>query len=386
MAITNIMDYNRASNKQKQSFSKKQVLGAQSTAPKPISNILDYNKAPVQQKQSFIQSSGATPYVPNLGAQSTGGGGAMQQQQPQGFQDAPMESAPDQPNIDWDALIAPALQGLDAAESAAGSQFNAGVSAVDTGKTSQIARTNQSIGAQEGILETGRKTQQQGAESAADEARRQFSEIQQGLQARYGGTTGTGQFAGELAGRETLKGIGQIRQGLSNAMLEIDTKLQQVKEVGRIQLEDVESQAKTDKEQLKANLDSELAGIRREKGQLQQWKQSKAIEAIQQYQYNVQAAEQRNTSFKQQLYVNQQAAEQKLAEARRKGQNIAESFKVMNLSQGGQSTPVRVGSKGSVLGFDGNPVDAGSGALYNPGSYGEPKTGEDDILKQLGLE
>lgn len=361
-------------------------------------SILDYNKARTQAVKSgnlnrnlapigpsspgFVQGTANRIQAPRgqvLGAQAPGGGGGSSPQ-PQNFNQnqAPYESAPEQSGIDWDALIAPALQGLEAAEGAAQGQYSAGLSEAGAARTSRTASTTQNIGAQEQTLETGRKRQQEGAESAADEARRQFAEIQQGLQARYGGTTGTGQFAGELAGRETLRGIGNIRQGLSQAMLEIDTKLQQVKEIGRIALEDIDSQYKIDQEKLKANLESELAGIRREKGQLQQWKAAKAAEAIQNYQFNVQAVEQRNTAFKQQLFMDQQAAQQRLTEAQRRGQGVAESFRVMNLSQGDITTPVRVGSQGSVLGFDGQPVNAGSGTtLFNPGTFGVPKEEEE---------
>jgi len=337
-------------------------------------NLLDYNKMltqyknkqPVNLQQYNTYATAAyrpsTPSPRPQGTQSSGGGG--------GGGGAPLESTPQQPQIDFDALIAPGLAALDSAETAAGSANTAGIGEAESARQSGIARTNASIGEQTGVLERGKTAQNQQASSAMDEARRQFSEIQQGLQSRYGGTTGTGAFAGEIAGRETLRGIGNIRTGLSNAMLELDTKLQQVKEVGRIALEDVESQYKDTVGKLKANLDSQLAQIRGERGQLQMFKAQRAIEAIQNYQSQVRDIEARNTAFKQQLFLNQQTAEQKLSDALNRAKGTAESFKLYNLSSGGITTPVRISNGGTALDFQGQPVNVGTGStLYNVGAY-----------------
>lgn len=257
---------------------------------------------------------------------------------------APQIATPEQPNIDFDALIAPALAGLDAAESAARGSSSADVQSIESSRTSGIARTNQSISAQQGILDQTATKQNQNATNAEDQARRQYAEIQQGLQSRYGGTTGTGAFAGELAGRQTLQNIGQIKQGLSNVIQEIGTKKQQVEEVGRIALEDIEMNARDSLVKEKSNLETALAQIRSEKGQLQMWKAQKAAEAIQNYQSSVNQINANNTAFKQQLYVQQLTAQQKLDSALARGQEVAKSISMQDLtSLANQSTPAGLG-------------------------------------------
>lgn len=283
------------------------------------------------------------------------------------------------PEIDWDALIAPHLQSLDQAEQAAAGYYQAGTTETEGARVKGAATTKQSIGEQEQTLAQGRNRQQQLGQSAMDEARQQFAEIQQGLQGRYGKSTGTGAFATELAGRQSIKNIGGIRQGLQNAMLEIDTGLQKVKEIGRIALEDIETKSQADKEKLKANLDSSLAQIRGEKGQLQQWKASKAAEAIQNYRSEANAIQQRNMQFKQQLAMNQLQREQQLQDAMKRAKGVAESFTLRNLTNAqGVNTPVRQGNKGTVLDFQGNQVNVGAGdTMYNPAGLTPPKNEEE---------
>lgn len=62
--------------------------------------------------------------------------------------------------------------------------------------------------------------------SAAAEARRQFAEIQQGMQALYGGTTGTGAFATELAGRSAMVNIANVRGAALTGIAENEAAFQ----------------------------------------------------------------------------------------------------------------------------------------------------------------
>lgn len=237
-----------------------------------------------------------------------------------------MEQAPSEPGIDFEALIRPAMDALDQAVGPLQQQYETTVSGIDQRSGTLKSQTQQNISDQEQTLERGRTSQQQGADSAADEARRQFSEIGQGIQARYGGTTGTGAFATELAGRQSMKNIGNIRTALSGAMREIDDKLGQVKEIGRIAQADIEDRALQEKSQAKADLDSALSDIRRQKGELQSRKAELAMQAMQLYQQTVSQVNARNAQFKQSLYVQQQAAEQQLKLALNRASQVAKEY------------------------------------------------------------
>jgi hypothetical protein len=252
-----------------------------------------------------------------------------------------MQSAPEQPQIDFDALIAPALAGLDAAIGPLQQQATDTQTGIAANKATNLAANQANITGQQNVLSEAKSSQGALAENAANEARRQYAEIQQGLQSRYGGTTGTGAFAAELAGRQTLQNIGKIREGLSSAMLQIDNKLQQVQEVGRIATQDIEDKAASQIRDAKNNLDLQLADIRRQKGEIQANKASLAANAIQMYQNTVNNVNAQNASFKQNLYLSQQAAEQNLKLAQQKAQGIAQSYTPDNFSGiGKQVTPV----------------------------------------------
>lgn len=248
-----------------------------------------------------------------------------------GVQDV-MEQAPSEPSINFDALIQPALDALDSSIAPLQQGYETTVSGLDQQAATRRSETQQNIGQQEQVLERGRTSQQQSAESAANEARRQFSEIGQGIQARYGGTTGTGAFATELAGRQSMKNIGNIRTALSGAMREIDDKLGQVKEVGRIALADIEDRLTQEKAQAKSELDNQLADIRRQKGELQSRKAELAMQAMQIYQQTVSQVNARNAAFKQQLYVQQQQAENQLKLALQRAGQVAQSYTVQDFT------------------------------------------------------
>ena len=294
-----------------------------------------------------------------------------------------LQQAPQQPQIDFDALIRPALESLDAYISPLQQEAQGTIQGIESQKSSQLAKSQADIAAQTGTLEGARTSQQGLAENAADEARRQYAEIQQGLQSRYGGTTGTGQFASEIAGRQTLQNIGKIREGLSQAMLEIDNKRQQVQEIGRISAIDIEDKARDQINQAKSNLDLQLADIRRQKGELQSRKAEMAAQAMQVYQQQVNQVNAQNAAFKQSLYQQQLAAENQLKEAASRAKQTAESFSLYNFSDiSGQNTPVRVGNRGTVQSLGGGQApNIAGGQLFDIGV--RPQAAEEDPIEKL---
>lgn len=260
------------------------------------------------------------------------------------YQNAQAEQArqqqPQQPQIDFDALIRPALDSLSAYEPTLQSGYQSTVGDINASKGTQLQANQANISGQSAQLESARTSQQNLTENAADEARRQYAEIQQGLQARYGGTSGTGAFAAELSGRQAQQNIGKLRQGLSEAMLQIDNKLQQVQEVGRIAALDIEDNARSQTNQAKQQLDAQLAQIRTQKGELQARKAELAANAIQLYQNQVNNINAQNAAFKQNLFLSQQAAEQQLRLAQQKGQGIIGGFQPSTPTVDPLGTPV----------------------------------------------
>lgn len=330
--------------------------------------------------QQILNGRTSLPAARSTTPASSGGGVPAQQQGT--INNAPQIPQPAQPSIDFDALIAPALQGLEQAIGPLNQGYQDNVTSINSAKANQIASTNSSIKGQVDTLGQAKTTQEQQAANAADEARRQYSEIQQGLQARYGGTTGTGAFATELAGRQTLQNMGQTRQQLSNAVLAIDQKKQQVEEVGRIALQDIEDKARDALSQAKNQLDTAIANIRRQQGELQSRKAELAANAIQIYQNTVSQINAQNAAFKQNIYLAQLQAGQKLDSALQTAQSSTQSFtsNLPGIQAATMSTPVGGTKSLPDPRFDTQTTGAGTLGTQNSGDF------YSNYLKQLGLQ
>lgn len=250
---------------------------------------------------------------------------------------------PQAQQIDFDALIGPAIQGLESAIGPLQQQATSDISSLQAQQTASQERTKAETAAQEATI--GRLKGQQTAlgESAADRARRAFAEIQQGLQARYGRSTGTGAFAAELAGRETLRNLADIHGQVSQAIAGLDDKLIQVREVGRIMGQDIENQTRDLVAKAKNNLELQLAEIRRQKGEIQSRKAELASQAIQLYQNSVNQVNSQNAAFKQNLFLQMQDAENKIRLQIQKGQDAINQIRLRNINIGRQTTPASVG-------------------------------------------
>lgn len=275
-----------------------QVMGASTTAqnysPTNAGIYAGYGGDPRQQQQRQP--------APQGGGQPSGGGGG-----------APMESTPGQPDFSaYDAAIAEAQNALNAGEQAAQSGYDA---AVNDATTSGAARTTQAKQAQTEKLgalnqnitdETGR------SENAISQARRQAAELMQGLQARFGKSTGTGAFAGELMGRATMQNIGAIQTGLQGAITKIHEQEQNVRNTTATLLDQITKDVDNAKLQARAAFDQARAEIASKKGELQSRKAELMMNALQNYQQLLSGIEARNTAFKQQLYLKAQSTQQQL--------------------------------------------------------------------------
>lgn len=360
-----------------------------------MASILDYNKALTQYSQgNYSQAQQtASPFgqnVSNLFVPKTGGTApASTSSGSGGGGNPPLTPQPAQPQIDFDALIRPAIEGLDAAIAPLQQGYQDTVNSVNANKQTAIDTTNQSIGQQTNTVNQAKSTQKQYEQSASDAARRQYAEIQQGLQSRYGGTTGTGAFTSELAGGQSLRSLSDIKINAANAQKGLDEKLQQVQEIGRISLRDIENQAMDQTSKAKNQLDMQLADIRNQKGQLMAHKAELAANAIQAYQQTVNQVNQANAQFKQQLYMQQQAAQQSLQSAMQKASRIASAATPEDLTSYVQSLQPLVNQGYSPTVTQKIPAQEGGGSLRlsrNKSSSSSSSSSDlDEIYKAIGV-
>lgn len=229
----------------------------------------------------------------------------------------------------FDGIINDALSTLDQGNGVAQSAYD-----------SQVAGINSQIGKQQGQAETdlnstNQKLDQQGNEvkqgsaNAVNEARRGYSEMAQGIQSKFGGSTGLGGFSESILGAQTQRNVAGFQQQLASSMQKIgDTKIQ-VKLLHDQLLQDLDTQKQANLADAKAKFDNTLQQIRQSKSALQAQKADWTRQAISEYQAAANRANELDTQFKQDLYQQQIAAQQKLDAAASAQQQKAQSLQLV---------------------------------------------------------
>ena len=139
------------------------------------------------------------------------------------------------------------------------------------------------------------------------EQRRIASELAQGLQARFGATTGTGQFASEILGRESMRGIAESRQAFNDVMRQITDETNKVLGIVQNQLFEIDKNLENAKIDARNNLSQRLAEIDAQKGQLESRKAEMKFDMLKEFAAINADIEARNTAFRQSLYERAQA-------------------------------------------------------------------------------
>ncbi len=167
--------------------------------------------------------------------------------------------------------------------------------------TETEANVRGSAKTQRATAEQGFGAQQQSLGTAKDEARRQHAEIAQGLQARYGGSTGTGGFAEGLLGGNTQR-----------VMADLSTRQAQVEDVARIAYQQIEDSANQQVTAAKQWLNEQISGIRQNQSVIQAHKADLAFNAMQQYQNFLNQAALNKRTLQDQLAYQVESAKQQL--------------------------------------------------------------------------
>lgn len=264
----------------------------------------------------------------------------------------PLQKSPNSPDLNQvNSSFAPAMSALNEYQNSLQSQLNGSSPLAGESQLRSSAADTQAL-YQSGLAD---KQQQYGQErtqaqsdtdAAVAEARRQGNEMIQGIQSKFGGTTGTGAFVGELTGRGVLQNIAQNRAAFEQTVTHINDALSSAeKEVGR-QIESLNNQLTSAVQGLRDNLMSQIQQINLQKGQLESQKAAKKLDLMQQFSADKAQVEAQNTAFQQQLYSQLQQHQQ--AAAQLKGQT-AEQFtttlQALN-KQGFQVTGGTVGNTG----------------------------------------
>jgi len=155
----------------------------------------------------------------------------------------------------------------------------------------------------EDLLDLNRSREQERTRSAISEARRNAAELLTGLQARFGATTGTGGFAGELLGRETMSNIAQNRASEADALRQIRTAEIDLERQTSQMINELDTKLQIAKQDARRQLDLNLAEINNNRESLEFDKQKAKVDTLKEYaQINAQI-DANNTAFKQDLFL-----------------------------------------------------------------------------------
>ena len=298
----------------------------------------------------------------------TGGGGSPTPT----YSQLPQEQVPSGPAgmDDLDAAINQGMQALSQYEGTLAPtsevMINEAQSTFEQGKRGAETEGNRRLGEY-----SGQRTEEQGrTEGTISQARRLGSQMMQGIQSLYGGSTGTGQFASEILGSQVSQNIATNQAALQGTLSKISQAEGGVKDWMTNQIQTLNENLTTEKERARTWLNQALAEVASKKAELASSKAEMRMQALQSYQGLVADINARNTAAKQDAYTRAQEAAAKLETF---GKSAMEKYQAA--LQGFQPKMWNVGDQ-QVGAF---PTPSG-GIEYIKGKYTNPTTGttEDD--------
>lgn len=288
----------------------------------------------------------------------------------------PLEQAPDQGGDNFDAIIQPALQSLSAYEATLQPQYESGVQEAEqkygdivSGLQGEQTNRLNEFG-QQRTRETGR------GESAIAEARRQAAELMQGIQARYGGSTGTGAFTSEILGGQATANIAKNRAALQDTISQISNAENALKTEISNKVNAANLELESTRNSLRDQLRQSLADINSKRNELESNKAQMRLEAAQNYRNLLADINARNTSFMQNMYLNAQKAQAQLDEIKSRTQS---QYKA-------NITPAQLSSLVNAGIMTPSQAQAQLGSTYGnlQGTFGT-QSNDEDLLSQIGF-
>lgn len=286
----------------------------------------------------------------------------------------PQESIPSAPSFDeYDAAIQQGMAALDQYGATLQPEYENTINEYETGATNQKTQARSEQTRRLNALGENRTEANQNTESAISAARRQASQLMQGIQSLYGGTTGTGAFKSEILGSQAMQNISGNQQALQGTL----GKIYQAEEGVRSQvtnlLNTIDEQLTINKEKARNELQQALAQIASQKSELASSRAQMRMQALQNYQNLVADINARNTAFKQQLYLKAQQAQQQIDNFKNSTmQKFDPNLQAANFNVG--ETP-----------YAAVPNNSGSGYTYLKGSTTKTNDEDSDLYDLAGL-
>lgn len=310
----------------------------------------------------------------------------QQQPQQQGQQQT-FEQAPEQPNMSFvDELLNPALSTLDTLEAETRSLLGGGEQQAEQFTTTAEAKAREAK--QAGLLEVEKAETraQTSAKEAEAQQRRGFSEIQQSLLGRFG-RSGFGQGVIGSIGESTLQTLGRIRVGLQETINDLNIRKNQLEDIFNSSVQEAQFEAENLKQNARAQLQQALSQIGQSRIGLATRKAEMVNAALENYRQAVQAVNARNTAFQQQLETMRVEAQNRIAQAQTRAQQVSSNLPNLQFKEF-QGQPYSFNPQNAELkpiaGFGGTELGAGGTTdLFGGGLT--PEEQYDELLRQQGV-
>lgn len=200
-------------------------------------------------------------------------------------------------------------------------------------------------------------------QSALDNAKSLYNELQQGVQQRFGQTNSAGDFAKAFYGREFQKNMGNIQNTTGQNINSLLTQQNNLYSQYQANLKELEGKKAAALSQAQDVFQQRLDAINNAKGQMAQNKAQMKLQALQDYKNTLNAVSQQATQFAQSLFAQHQAASDQFKN------QIALYANLYNKPQMLQSLP-GISTAGPIS-------QQGAAGTYNPTGYVDYSTRRD---------
>jgi ElaB/YqjD/DUF883 family membrane-anchored ribosome-binding protein len=273
-----------------------QIQGIQTSAPQMSTQTFHAPLGQVDRERQPTQPTGD-------------GGGGVPTGQP------PTEQAPAGPDMGYlESLIQPALDTLSGLESDINRLYGEGGKEAEAFRAASEAKAKEKRGEAVGTVERQEAKARGAAGEAEKQQRRGFAEIAQQFLGKFG-RTGFGQGVTGALGETTMQTLGKIRTGLQETVNELNIRRDQIEDIFNSQIQEANFEAENLKGNARSALQSALVDIRSRRATLQAARGEMIADALENYRQTVNAVNQRNTQFQQNLHLLRQETNEKIRQA-----------------------------------------------------------------------
>lgn len=215
----------------------------------------------------------------------------------------------------FDQIVSPLIQTLESQVAPAQQYANEAITNFQSQGQTALGKNQTNL--QSGLNQLGQRqtAAENTTQSAINDARRQFSELSQGLSSKYGQVTGVGSFAEAILGGQTQRNIAGFQNQLYQSVQQIQDAKFQVQRVAEDTAREIQDATNARITQARKDLNDTINNIRSKVGEIQSTKAQWTVDAIKAYQKNVFDANQLQQNFLNKLAEQKYASDLSLRNA-----------------------------------------------------------------------